>query len=67
MKRVILFCAVVSMLAGCATSYYKPGASQEQIERDYYDCRVTAAGMYTGLIPRQIETDTCMKMRYGYR
>jgi hypothetical protein len=69
MKRLILLCAVTAiLLAGCTTHYSKPGATQQDVNRDLYDCKVIAAQMYgpNSDIARAMEVYNCMREKYGY-
>lgn len=44
MKTATLLLA--SLLAGCATNWTKPGATQDDLYRDRYACQQQAAAMY---------------------
>lgn len=39
MKRIILLLGVMILLSGCATTFYKPGATQASFARDKDYCQ----------------------------
>src|SRR5882672_7408301 len=63
MKKLMVLIAAVSLMTGCASAWYKSGATQEDFYRDNNRCIAEANSTYPPLFTQA--NQTCYKIGYS--
>ncbi len=57
MKKIVLLFTVTVCCTGCGLGWTKPGATTEELHRDYYQCEREAAQMYPAWMVQDYRVD----------